>query len=453
MVAKIVFELNHEGLELLPENIFFRMKKFCIVLSFLAVVSCNSTTDNAAEPVAVSAVQKQNPAFSFDKNFSAGKISEVKCYADTSVSYSIFLPSDYDTTKNFPIILFFDAHARGSLPLKKYLEIGEKYHFIFAGSNNSKNGMDLPSTNSIAQKMWTDILHRFSIDQKIVYACGFSGGAKVAAGFAFSRTDFAGVIANSSPFDEQLLSSGKNISVFLLAGNLDFNFTGAVAFDKKLSSTGVKHQLVVFDGKHDWADKNSFEEAMQWMLMRAADDGKIQRDKISFSAPDFNSWKKENYDDEKILQQENETEDAMGQNFAHFSFDYWKQKISLLNKAMNAATAKNIRCSYSRELNYMSMLGFVFTDGAVQRGEYDLAKEFLAIYQLADPQNSDVWYFKAVLSAQSGGADVYSSLEKSVQLGFYDSEKLMNEPAFSQIKNSSVFQSIVAKAEANKNKM
>src|SRR4051812_6142146 len=62
-------------------------------------------------------------------------IPRVACLKDATQSYCLYLPSNYSSSKVYPILYFFDSHASGSLPVEKYHELAERYGFIIAGSN------------------------------------------------------------------------------------------------------------------------------------------------------------------------------------------------------------------------------------------------------------------------------------------------------------------------------
>src|SRR5262249_30009053 len=158
-------------------------------------------------------------------------------------SYALYLPSDYDTSKNFPVVFFFDSHGRGKLPLRKYQSLAERYHFEFAGSNDSENGIDAGTHQQIASVMMNDARQRVNINSQLIYTAGFSGGAKVAATAAFNNAFVRGIIACSTPFAEQLSVVANKPDVFLLVGNEDFNMGGMVQAENALEAAGFSHHL------------------------------------------------------------------------------------------------------------------------------------------------------------------------------------------------------------------
>src|SRR5689334_1634716 len=80
--------------------------------------------------------------------FQPGKILSVTCRTDAAQSYALYIPIRGNKVA-LPIIYCFDPHGDGALPLKKYKALAEAYGFMLAGSNNSKNGNDWPTTEHI----------------------------------------------------------------------------------------------------------------------------------------------------------------------------------------------------------------------------------------------------------------------------------------------------------------
>lgn len=115
---------------------------------------------------------------SHGQEFPTGQIVEhVRCRADGSQSYALYLPSDYSPQRRWPILYGLDAGARGYLPVQRFRSAAEKYGYIVAGSNNSRNG-PMTIVNAAIQAMFEDTRARFSIDDRRVYVSGFSGGAR-----------------------------------------------------------------------------------------------------------------------------------------------------------------------------------------------------------------------------------------------------------------------------------
>ena len=129
-------------------------------------------------------------------------IDEVTCAADANQKYSLYLPSTYATHRTWPVILAFDPGGRGRRAVEQYQAAAEKFGYLIAASNVSRNGSWAVSMGA-AQAMGADVTQRFAIDQKRIYTAGMSGGARVALGIALASPNLvAGVVASSAGYPD-----------------------------------------------------------------------------------------------------------------------------------------------------------------------------------------------------------------------------------------------------------
>src|SRR6478752_2655648 len=139
-----------------------------------------------------------------------GQITEITCQSDSSQSYALYLPSTYTSAKRWPIVYFFDPGGLGRRPLDLYNSIAEKYGWIFAVSNNSRNfsAEQAASVNAI----WLDTHLRLALDEQRIFASGFSGGARVAGAMALScpQCHMAGIIAFGAGYPTNQRDSKDN---------------------------------------------------------------------------------------------------------------------------------------------------------------------------------------------------------------------------------------------------
>src|SRR5690349_19054062 len=72
---------------------------------------------------------RRSPGVGGPDSFTVGKVIDtIACAADAEQSYAAYIPVS-GNKKALPVIYFFDPHASGSLPLKKYKALADKYGF------------------------------------------------------------------------------------------------------------------------------------------------------------------------------------------------------------------------------------------------------------------------------------------------------------------------------------
>ena len=205
-------------------------------------------------------------------------IDAVPCVADHTQTYALYVPSTYTPTKMWPIIYVFDPEGRGRVSVDLYREVVEKYGFILAASNNSRNFQN-ESTANAARTLWDDTHVRFNLDPHRVYTMGFSGGARVATALAVrcEPCAIAGVIAHGAgyPFPP---STKEHFVYFAFIGSQDFNWPEIMALRHLKEDSSSAYRLKVFAGGHQWAPASIFNEALDWVQVKAMQSGTIPRD-------------------------------------------------------------------------------------------------------------------------------------------------------------------------------
>jgi dienelactone hydrolase len=196
----------------------------------------------------------------------------VKVLADASHSYALYLPSKYSTQRLWPLLLAFDPGGDGIDPVELFQPAAEKYGFILVGSNNSRNFAD-PST--AIRLLWTDILTRYAIDPKRIYATGFSGGSRVAASVAIGcHRCLAGVISCGAGLPAGAnLPPAETTEWFLTAGAIDFNHSEITRLADGMDAKHAATHLMFFPGPHSWMPPEVAEQALAWMQLRAMVNG------------------------------------------------------------------------------------------------------------------------------------------------------------------------------------
>ena len=205
------------------------------------------------------------PAFS-DETWPLGQIIDpVISLQDPAQSYALYLPSSYATGRRWPILYCFDPGGRGAIPVALFREAGERYGWIVASSNNSRNG-PWKDVFVAAGAVWDDTHARLRIDDSRVYAAGFSGGARVACGLArLLNVRPAGVIGCGGGLPEWLAPPDMaGIPWYGTVGRNDFNYGEMKDLEKELLRLGFPCQLSVFPGKHSWPPTDLAMAAVAW---------------------------------------------------------------------------------------------------------------------------------------------------------------------------------------------
>jgi predicted esterase len=198
----------------------------------------------------------------------------VRCAADPSQTYALYLPSNYSPDRPWSVIFAFDPRARGLTAVERFQAAAEMYGYIVAGSNNSRNG-SWESSMAAINAMSVDVGTRFAVENKRIYTAGMSGGARVALQVALGTGKIAGVIAASAGYPDSQPRKSVPFALFGTAGTEDFNYLEMRQLDRALTTP---HRVVIFEGGHTWLSSGLAIEALEWMEIQAMKSGRRPRD-------------------------------------------------------------------------------------------------------------------------------------------------------------------------------
>ncbi|MCX6251194.1 MAG: hypothetical protein NTX61_10640 [Bacteroidetes bacterium] len=429
------------------------------------------------------------------KAYPAGKVVKtVNCLHDASVSYALYLPSGYSANKKFPLILAFDPHASGLLPVERYKDLAEKYGYILMGSNNSKNGQTQNETATIVAGLFQEITTQFSVDTSRIYVMGFSGGARIASMIGLYRGGVAGVIGCGAGLPGTNQQATYKFDYIGFAGKGDFNMFELLKLDDQLERSGFRHALILFDGIHFWPPIEIMEKAFLWTgfcamrnkqipmndeFINGFIDSENQLVQKAESKGDllkaYNELKNTvrfldgltNLDPlkDKLKELENKPEtkkvlksreDAMNRELAEqgkyvdsfFTKDlkWWHSQITNYELRITNSKKPQDTLAARRMLSYLSLVAYMSSTRALSTNDTTDAAYSLKIYEWVDPENTEVYYLGGILNMREGkGIQAIQALKIAIAKGFNDKTRIQNQPEFESLKSNQEYTDLVQK--------
>jgi predicted esterase len=434
---------------------FFRYRTIVFVAAIISFISCTKSNFKG-----------------FSTPVDYGKTVQVKCNADTSLSYQLYLPANYSAEKTWPIILLFDSHGDGQFAVDKFREAAEVFGYILAGSNNSRNGIS--NADQIAATLLNDVGEKYKIDKKRIYAAGFSGGGRVALSLAVNSPDIAGIItcsAGLANFNPQMAS--HKFDIYGIAGWDDFNYQEVAEIPSMLANSGWGNAIDMFDGGHAWPPTQNIWKALLWVELNAMKKGAVSKDSkmidvaydsimsmvnqsirqkrylmaqqqcqwavTTFSilknpeafnkklseieaSPQFNS---EANNAQKIQGQESKLRNAYIQNFGVQDTIWWKKELSVLKDEMATTNDILYKQMLARTKGFLGIVAYSYTSNAIANNDLEKAGKLIDLYKILEPENPDAYYYEAMLYDKKGKTiEAVKALQQSLKLGLTDRSKI-----------------------------
>jgi len=421
-----------------------------------------------------------------------GKINKtVKCKKNVTHTYALYIPSNFDKNKKYPIIVCFDPHGNGALPLELLKDNAEKLGYILAGSNVSKNGLLWDEVSAHYDILLTDLSDRFSIDPGRIYTCGFSGGSRIASSVAIMKSGIAGVIGCSGGFPQFKQSLKNKFDYIGFAGSDDMNYAEMAGLDLGLEQNKFRHQFVRFDGTHGWPQKDKHKEAFVWTELNAMRDKKKNEDK-NYIEQQFSIFKNElenvkkqrnSYDeylmtkkivnyfkglaDTKVYEEslsKLETDPAVknginnnelnlkreltmqkqyGEKISTENAQWWKNEVAKLNTFIIMGKNDEEKHIVIRVLEYLSLASFSASSSLYSQGRYAEAEHYIELYAIIDTDNPEPEFMYAQIFARQNNADkTMEHLKKAAGLGFSEKSRIDNDTIFQKFNSDKRFSEI-----------
>jgi dienelactone hydrolase len=428
-------------------------------------------------------VKKQLDNF-YKRNPKGTIVSSVICKMDMQQSYALYLPSKYKPENKYPVVICFDPHGDGSLPVNLLKEEAEKLDMVLVGSNNIRNGMSQDEIAQTAGLLMSDLRSNINIDEQRIYTAGFSGGARVALSLLFSIKNIRGVVACSGSIPASYIP--PHVYIAGIGGTYDMNYSEMIEMEKGFTSDSKRHILFTFPGKHSWPPKNTVYAALNWLRIGEmkeklvpVDVNVIERfknlvfnDSLAVSEK-YNAYnqiiqtldglsdvslykeklkelqsnaqlKQEMADELQSFAIETEKQKQYQESFNSKPANWWKDEVKSLNKAIESSKSRIENALNKRLLAYISLYSFSACNYAKKDGDKGSLAMYVEIYGLADPQNPDYFYFLAYYNALIGNkGGVTKAIKDARANGFVDKQKITGDAVFTAIFNNEELQELL----------
>lgn len=374
----------------------------------------------------------------------------------TKLNYSYYLPSDSTNIK--AIIIIMDPQGKPNLVMDSMHQIADDNQIALLGLNEIKNGIS--NHQLIIQRDLKDITAEQNIIQPKIYLLGFSGAARMAVLYA-QRNRIDGLMICGAGMRRQ---NQLPFPTVLMAGMGDFNFMEQFYGPDNPKIFQKNIIALHYRGKHAWPPTEVMNNAIEFVLSRgtASSDAiakKFQNKSMEYLeqkeyylsyksmevAYKLSSAKHQEIRKNDLIKLSNKysvktyfarlelhmEEEQKRYQMLNASLDvqdliWWNNQINFMENKSKGKRNLLEADSYSRTMAYLGILMYSrLNAGIAGRGQYSLIPKYLEIYQRIEPQNPDLYFFKAVYAyTQSKETDALKYLRKAKDLGFTDDDKI-----------------------------
>lgn len=434
------------------------------------------------------------------QDFPRGQLVEkVVVQSDASESYALYLPKAYRPDRKWPILYVFDARSNGVEAARRFLAGAERYGYLVASSNNSASDGPMEPNVKALQAMWPDTHARLAIDDRRVYAAGFSGTVRFACSMALAAPGtIEGVVAAGAGFPFGTRPTKDTPFLYYgTVGDRDFNYYEVLDLADEMTRLGLPHRVEVFAGPHQWMSEELATRAFGWLELQAMKKGLKEKDAALIQAlwtddlararaleasdlPEAHRLYTSIAEDYRGLADAEALNDVAVQLSRIAASEAFKkerklrqdreqrdkQYLAAAPRAMSTADlAQAIQDLHIQELKKQkdspdpaeslaarrllnALLGqttFYLPRMFTEQGKHDRAAFVLSIGAEIAPDSPEIWYEIAAAHARNGAKKkALESLRKAVGKGFADLPRLEGEAAFAGLRQDKGYLKLVA---------
>ena len=392
------------------------------------------------------------------------------CKLDSKNTYEVYIPERVNTIDKLPLLVIIDAHGSGKFALEKFKQSANQYRAVLVASNLIKNGFE--GYEGAIQKLIEDVRQKYPVG-KTVFMTGFSGGARMALGYALSHQVngliLCGALANSNQIN------ALHCPVISISGMDDFNFmeTAQYLFQKQSTPGNLKIELT--NASHNWPDSVMLSNAFGFLRLSCQSTDipalsesqlkmycQLQQSRINSlkqqgdflkaalvarniaTTEPFNSDKTFGsiYNSlktnpgyisqmsrlEKCINFEMSVRQSYIDAFQAKDTLWWKNEIRKAEDKIKVEQDSYTKDMYKRIKGFWGIACYSFCKQVVKDQNTEVLNKILSIYRMVEPDNPDMFYFAAFPFFWKGNNEAtLSQLKKALRGGFSDRGQLKKD--------------------------
>jgi hypothetical protein len=186
-----------------------------------------------------------------------------------SSTFSLFLPSNFTTDRQWPLLVVFDMEGKERQALSMFLISAEKEGYVLA----APKVLDSVSiTNNMVTTLGTieSVVGMLPIKNERIYTAGTASGGRFASLTPTFIKGIKGVMTISASLaNTELLSSRQSFHFIGMVNRSNYNYPTLLADEKLLDTYKFPNHILLFDGSNEWPTNDYLSKGMQLFTLQA----------------------------------------------------------------------------------------------------------------------------------------------------------------------------------------
>ena len=392
------------------------------------------------------------------------------CKLDPKNTYEVYVPERENADEKLPLLVIIDAHGNGKFALDKFKQGAIQYPAIIIASNLVKNGFE--GYEGAIQTLIEDVRQKYPVG-KTVFMTGFSGGARMALGYALTHRQDGLILCGALANSDQI--KALRCPVISISGMDDFNFIETAQYLFQEQSTPENLKIELTNASHNWPESPLLANALGFLRLscQSADIPSQPKSQLMMycqyqqsridslrqqgdflkallvarnmsSTEPFNSDKtfatncnalKTNPDYlnqlnrlEKCLNFEISARQPYLDAFRTKDMLWWKNEIQTTEEKIKTEQDPYTKDTYLRIKGFLGIASYSLCKQAIKEQNAEALNTILPIYRMLEPENPDMFYFSSFPYLWKGNnVAALSMIKRAIKAGFSDMGQLKKD--------------------------
>jgi len=210
-------------------------------------------------------------------------VDSIPAADSTSSSFALYLPQNFTTEKQWPVLFVFDAEGRGKASTQLFKRVAEEQSYVIAAANLNINQDSLQNDIKKVGAIINQVAGMLPLNKQEVYAVGLGAGGKLASALPLVYNNISGVLAVENGWLSTNYLKGSNkfmySAIACTSRNSKFTLEEIVDFlDEKDHPTELNFYSC--EQKVEWPIADVIYNSIAGFTLKAIRDGKRERDPV-----------------------------------------------------------------------------------------------------------------------------------------------------------------------------
>ena len=392
------------------------------------------------------------------------------CNLDAKNSYEVYIPERPNNIAKLPLLVIIDAHGNGKFAMDKFKHGANQYPAVLVASNLVKNGFE--GYEGAIKTMIEDVRQKYPVGET-VFMTGFSGGARMALGYALDHQLNGLILCGALASPDQI--NAAHCPVISISGMDDFNFMETAQYLFQEQAIPVHLKIELTNASHSWPDSLMLTNAFGFLRFSCQsstipslpesqlkmycqqqqariDSLKLKGDFLKAelvarnmaTTEPFNSDKTFTSDYSllkthpdyisqlnrlgKCLNYEVSVRQPYLDAFHTKDTLWWKNELITTDEKIKTEQDVITKDMYKRIKSFWGIASYTLCKQAVRAQNAEALNKILFVYRVLEPENPDMFYFSSFPYYWKGNNEAtLSMLRKALKAGFSDKSQLKKD--------------------------